>query len=425
MSRHPDIPADATVRTFEHGRLGRALNRVCGSLNLIRSGMIDPDIDRIIKRARSITKLQDYGDERFKEPMAKMLEGITPDRYAAIGRVFLIGMATRAITHRLRIEKWFEDNPAAIDIPVKRPIFVLGFPRTGTTLLQNLLSQASNRRHLQFWELTSPIPVHPDPVKDKAKRVKNVERDLFWAYKLVPEMPAIHDISPYSAEECWSLFANTAAVLNFDICHGLREYGDWLLDYDMEWPYREYRRLLQMLLHREGAEHLVLKCPEHLWFLDTLMKVFPDACIVWTHRDPVDAVASYSSFISIDRRTMMGKVDPHTIGPHIADRFLKGVNRGVAVRDGLEEDRIFDVEFYELVRDPIAMVHRIEEHFRLPCTDAAPIQAFLDNKRRDKRGQHRYTPEMFGLDVSDTRASFQTYIERFGVVMEPPGSPAR
>ncbi len=424
MSSQPAIPADATVRTFELGRLGRALNRVCGMLDVVGSGMIDPDVDRVIRRARSIAKLHDFGDERVREPLGKLLEGITPANYAALGRVFLTGIGTRAIIHRLRIEKWFRDHPEALDIPVERPIFVLGFPRTGTTLLQNLLSQTRNRRHLQFWELTSPIPVHPDPVKDKAKRVKRVERDLYWAYKLVPEMPAIHDISPYSAEECWSLFANTCAVLNFDICHGLREYGDWLMEYDMEWPYREYRRLLQMLLHREGAEHLVLKCPEHLWFLDSLMKVFPDACIVWTHRDPIDAVASYSSFISIDRRTMMGRVDPRSIGPHIADRFLKGVNRGMAVRDQLSEDRIFDVEFYELVQDPVTMVHRIEDHFSLPRTGEPLLRSFLDNKRRDKRGQHRYTPQMFGLDVSETRASFEAYIERFGVVMEPPEAPS-
>jgi hypothetical protein len=420
MSSLPHIPADATVQTFQHGRLGRWLNRLCGTLDLVNGGMIDPDVDRVIKRARSITKLHDYGDERVLEPLGRALAGITKRDYAAIGRVFLIGMATRAMIHRLKIEKWFKDNPSALDIPVKRPIFVLGFPRTGTTLLQNLLSQTPGRRHLQFWELTSPIPVHPDPARDKAKRISNVNRDLYWAYKLVPEMPAIHDIGPESAEECWSLFANTMAVLNLDIAHGVKDYGDWLLTYDMEWPYREYRRLLQMLLHREGAEHLVLKCPEHLWFLDSLLKVFPDAAIVWTHRDPIDAVASYSSFISIDRRTMMGKVDPLSIGPHIADRFLKGVNRGMAVRDGLAEDRIFDVEFYELVQDPAAMVHRIEDHFDLPRTDGALLQGFLDSKRRDGRGQHRYTPEMFGLDVSETRASFQSYIERFGVVMDPP-----
>ena len=275
---------------------------------------------------------------------------------------------------------------------------MLGFPRSGTTLLQNLLEQAPSRRALRFWELTNPIPEHEEPSRDRAARVRRAERDLTWAYWFVPEMEEMHEVRADTAEECWPLLANTWSVLNFDICHGLVPYGDWLLKQEMAWAYREYRRQLQLLLWRERVDQLVLKCPEHLWFLDSVLEAFPDACIVWTHRDPLDCVASYSSLISLSRRTLQGRIDPAQIGPHIADRFHQGVERAMAARDAIgDESRFFDVNFRELVADPVGMTNRIEERFGLDPTDHRLLDDWLTKKRADAPGRHRYDPAMWDL----------------------------
>ena len=342
-------------------------------------------------------------------------------RYTPLARAFIRAVCLRSVVHRLKIEQWWKEHPEAADIPIERPIFVLGFPRTGTTVLQNMLQQAPHRRAPQFWELTSPIPWHADLERDRTARIKRAEGDLRLAYRIVPEMGEVHEVRATTAEECWPLLGNTLAVVNFDICHGLREYGTWLMTYDMEWAYREYRRMLQMLLWRLPAKQLVLKCPEHLWELEPLLKVFPDACIVWSHREPSDCIASYSSMISLSRRTLQGRIDPLEIGPHIAERFHVGVTRAMAARDALgDESRFFDVDFFDLVGDQVGMVQRIERYFDLHPTDPALFERWLNRERADGRGKHRYDPAMWGIERDAIHAQFADYIERFGITLSPP-----
>jgi hypothetical protein len=370
----------------------------------------------VLRAAKRGTGLDDFGDERFRAGMHRTLEVVDRGPYTPLGRAFIRATSVRLARHRLRIEQWFKDHPETAQIPIEKPIFVLGFPRSGTTLLQNLLEQAPSRRALRFWELTNPIPEHEEPSRDRAARVRRAERDLTWAYWFVPEMEEMHEVRADTAEECWPLLANTWSVLNFDICHGLVPYGDWLLKQEMAWAYREYRRQLQLLLWRERVDQLVLKCPEHLWFLDSVLEAFPDACIVWTHRDPLDCVASYSSLISLSRRTLQGRIDPAQIGPHIADRFHQGVERAMAARDAIgDESRFFDVNFRELVADPVGMTNRIEERFGLDPTDHRLLDDWLTKKRADAPGRHRYDPAMWDLHADPIREKFAKYIERFGI----------
>ena len=408
---------DVTVSVLEHRFIEKVANAACRVSEGLSLPFTKMDIDGILAEAKRKTGLTDTGDERFLEPLARLLDQVTDhSRYTPLARGFIHGVVVRCVVHRLKIEQWFKDHPEADDIPIERPIFVLGFPRTGTTVLQNLLEQAPHRRALQFWETTSPIPWHDDLERDRKARIKRSDRDLFWAYRVVPEMAEVHEVKSETAEECWPLLSNTMAVVNFDICHGLEAYGEWLMGYDTEWAYAEYRRMLKMLLWRIPAKQLVLKCPEHLWMLGPLLRVFPDACIVWTHREPFDCVASYSSMISLSRRTLQGRIEPPRIGPHIAERFHVGVTRAMAARDALgDESRFFDVDFKELIGDRVGMVGRIEDHFDLPRTDPALLKGWLDEKRADSRGSHRYDAAMWGLDEPGINAMFADYMGRFGL----------
>ena len=409
-----------TVQDLEHRPLERIGNLACSVSQTLGLPFTSLDVDSLLRTARRQTGLSDFGDDRFMEPMRKVVEQVTDfERYTPLARAFIRTVCLRALVHRLRIEEFFTKHPEAADIPIERPIFVLGFPRTGTTVLQNLLEQPDHRRALQFWETTSPIPWHDDLDRDRAARIKRSDRDLYWAYRVVPEMREVHEVKSTTAEECWPLLSSTFAVVNYDICHGLKPYGRWLMGYDMEWAYAEYRRMLQMMLWRIPAQQLVLKCPEHLWELAPLLSVFPDACVVWTHREPFDCIASYSSMISLSRRTLQGRIDPREIGPHIAERFHVGVTRAMEARDALgDERRFFDVDFYDLVKDRVGMVGRIEQHFELEPTDPALLQSWLDTKRADSRGSHRYDAAMWGLDRDTIHEQFRAYIDRFDITLK-------
>ena len=410
---------DVTIQVLEHRFIERWANRAAALSEALRLPFTRLDVDHILRTAKRQSGLSDWGDERFIEGLTQTVKVVDDPSYTPLARAFITAVCIRSVVHRLKIEQWFKDHPETADIPIEKPIFVLGFPRTGTTVLQNLLEQAPHRRAPEFWELTSPIPQHADFTRDQRSRIKRIESDLFWAYAVVPEMAEVHEIRATTAEECWPLLSNTFNVVNFDICHGLKPYGDWLMQQDGEWAYREYRRMLQMLLWRTPAKQLVLKCPEHLWFLGSILKVFPDACVVWTHRAPFDCIASYSSMISLSRRTLQGKIVPADIGPHIAERFNTGVTRAMAARAAHgDESMFFDVAFPELVSDRVGMVQRIEAHFGLEQTDRPLLEGWLETKRADGRGNHRYDPAMWGLEPDAINAQLSAYIGRFGIGAE-------
>ncbi len=152
---------------------------------------------------------------------------------------------------------------------------------------------------------------------------------------------------------------------------GNTEFGDYLLKEDSRSSYQFYKLALQALEHRavmrgaKPSEHFVLKCPEHLWFLDALLDTFPDACIVWTHRDPVASVASYSSLASLNYRMIYGHIDSERVGRHTQMRFKQGVQRAMEVRKRVGEAQFFDVGFKELVGDPMKVVQNIRKHFNI------------------------------------------------------------
>ena len=418
IAAHADAPA--TVARDDYRPLVRMIDLVCGGLQGIGLplGRLDPG--SILDAARSRTGLKDWGKEDFLVPMDRILAEARGAPFSSLARCVVRQTFIAAVSNRLRIEDWYRRNPAASQERIERPVFILGFPRTGTTLLQNLLSLDPGARALRFWELQSPVPVHADPAVDRHRRLRTARATLQAAYFVAPEMEFVHEIGPETAEECWPLFANTFAVLNWDIAGGLRGYGQWLLGQDMCGPYAEYRRQLQMMAHHQPTRRFVLKCPEHLWFIDALLDVFPDASIVWTHRDPVDSVASYCSLISLNRRMLYGHIDHPAIGAHIEQSFAQGVDLAMQARARHPHARFYDVSFRALVKDPKVVVRQLKDALDIehaPDQDAR-IDAWLENERKDKRGAHHYDAARFGLEPGRVYQRFADYIDRYQIPLK-------
>jgi hypothetical protein len=410
------MPRD-TVHRQATGPLASAISLGFGAFEA--AGLIDRQLsaDAICERAMRETGLSDFGHDRFLEPMRQMMSAVNNANLSPFGRAIERGLALRGASNRLQLEDLYKKHPEIESTPVERPVFVVGFPRTGTTVLQNLLCQQRGWRGLEQWELSRPAPVHHNRERDIAKRKRMAANDLRGAYAVTPEMGAIHAIGPTTFEECWYLFTHSFKLLNLDIAHGLEQYGDWLLQQSLTDAYTEYRRALKALLWRRPASRLVVKCPEHLWFLDDLLRVFPDACIVWTHRDPFKVVASYSSMTALTRRTLYGSFDPRQVGEHIERRFAEGVSRAMRVKHRLPASRFYDVDFNDLVEDPGSVVRDIKSHFRLEhdaSTDAS-MARYLAAKRSDARGKHIYTPERFGLQRDAVHETFAGYLSEHAI----------
>ena len=415
--------SDYTVTQLEYTPLFKAIDALLRGLDWLGMPFTQLDADKILREARRSTGLTDWGREDFIEPLRRLLETARGKDLSGIARFSTHQICVKAMQNRLWIEDYVRRHPEVEDIPIERPVFILGFPRTGTTLLQNLMSQTGTLRPLRFWELSSPVPAYEDRERDIRVRKSRASTIVKAAYFVAPEQRHIHQLGVETAEECWPLFFNAFQVMNYDLTADFRDFGDWMMGRDMVPAYTYYKRQLQILAHHTPTRHFLLKCPEHLWFVDALLKVFPDACVVWTHRDPVASVASYCSLSSLQRRMLYGHIDRPAIGAHIRDRFRIGVERAMTARREIaDESRFFDVDFQQLVTDPIAMVHRIKGHFGIPHADGADatMQAWLDNGRKDKRGQHRYSAEQWGLDQGAIHAEYADYLERFSIPVKAP-----
>jgi hypothetical protein len=369
----------------------------------------------IVRAAERRTGLNDWGDDRVMTALDAMSSHVARPEFTHLSRALSRQTLVKGGALRLRLVEYLKSNPAIGKTPIERPVFVLGFPRSGTTLLQNLLCLSDSRRGLEFWELNNPVPVCEDKVADQERRKKSAGRVLDLAYRLAPEMREIHEVGVDTFEECWYLFWPTFMVLNTDLQTSLPTLGDWLMTADMRWAYGEYRRTLQGLIHERPTEQLVVKCPEHLWFLDSLLEVFPDACIVWNHRDPVASIASYCSLISLPHRMHFGSFDTKLIGEHITHRFHEGVSRAMDMRAKAEPGQVFDVDFGALCTDPAAVVRQVTDHFGLAPVQEARIEAYLNNGRADKKGAHKYDAARYGLDSQAIRTRFADYIAAHGL----------
>lgn len=411
--------ADAayTVQREQYPTWCKGLNFFLDVLQRCGSPIGTLEEESIVHAAQRMTGLDDWGSQDFREPLRVLLQDSNQADYTALGKVIIRQGLITALSQRLSLEAYIKKHPEIEGIPIQKPIFILGFPRTGTTLLQNLLALGQGRRALQMWELLTPVPLSDTHEVDQKKRIRRVQRMLNLSSFLAPEIESIHAAQATSVEECNFLFVGSCAVLHYDLALGLRRFGDWLLQYDMTSPYREYRRCLQVLAQQRSTQHFVLKYPGHLWFLEALLDVFPDARIVWTHRDPVESIASCCSMFSLSYRTLYGKIDHQRLGQHLTDRLLDGVERAMVVRDRVGSKQFFDVDFQALTENPLTMVQQINESFDLPFDGetAKAMQAWLHAQQKNRRTAHIYNTQRYGLDPAVTHQRYAQYIQRFNI----------
>ena len=373
------------------------------------------DPKSIVAEAQRQTGFIDYGNTSCIEALTKLMQIAEASQLTALGRIMTRSTCVKAIQNRLWLQHWESENKAYFGT-VNRPIFIVGLPRSGTTVLQNLISCDPNRRGLPFWEILTPCPIDTRSKVDLRKRHRIGANIVAGAYYMAPEQRFIHRISAESAEECWPIMFNAFAVLNFELAQGFQGWADWLLTHgDMDESYATYRRFLEICQGRLPGQQLVLKCPEHLWFLPQLVSCFPDAEIVWTHRQLNEIVPSYASLSSLIQRTPRGRIDPVSVGQRLSPLIEVGLERGIKARSDLG-NQICDVAFNEICLNPIAAVERVYTHFGRTVTDAhrKAMTFYLNAKRSDYRGAHEYNPLIWGLDTDLTGGIGQHYVKACG-----------
>jgi hypothetical protein len=364
------------------------------------------------------TGLDDFGDPAFREPLRRLLASLeTEARLNLVGRMAAREDITGMLCNRLRIEHDRRENPRIGAVRIRRPLFITGLPRSGSTFLHGLLAQDPANRVPEHWEARFPSPPPERASYETDPRIERAARDIRWFFRLAPEFRRIHPIGARLPEECVVILSHSFLSFQFSTTWFVPAYQAWLDEQDLAPAYRIHHRVLQQLQWRCAGERWVLKAPPHLPGLRALFATYPDAGVIVTHRDPLEVVASVASLHVALRSVFSDSVDPVAVGPEVSRMLADDIRRGFGARDdgSVPADRFVDLRYTELVRDPLAAVRGIYRHFDLPLSSAAEerMGRYVATHPKDEHGPHNYDLEQFGLDPERERERYRAYSERW------------
>ncbi len=376
-------------------------------------------LDKAFKR----TGLDDLGDTSFLEAFRVLLQAYkTEAGFNFLGQVCVHGDTVRTLANRLRLVADRRLYPAIADEVICRPLFITGLPRSGTTFLHALLAQDPAHRAPQVWEVMHPSPPPEAVSYARDPRIATTARELKWVDILMPEFKTVHLIDAQLPQECIAITSHDFRSYTFESMYHVPSYRAWHDGQDKRPEYEYHRHFLQHLQWRTPGKRWVLKAPSHLLALEGLLKVYPDAGIILTHRDPLKVLPSCASLTEVLRRAFSDQVDKVSLAQEVRQRWEEGAGLAVKYRQmpGDLQERLFDVRYPDLVREPMSMVRSIYEFFNLELTPAAEaaMQRFLQANPKNKDGVHRYSLEEFRLNPHEERRRFQFYLDFFGLEPE-------
>ena len=363
--------------------------------------------DDLHASASRITGLADFGPDDYTDGLGMLLESYARDaELTPSGEKATRALLRGALMARLLSEAGWQAHPGYAEVAVERPVFVTGLPRTGTTALHRLLVADPAHQGLELWLAEAPQPRPPRPAWADDPVFQYIAAACAKHHVEHPEFMGVHYVAADQVEECWQLLRQSMRSVSWECLAHLPSYSAWLRGQDWTGAYRRHRRNLQ-LIGLGTDRRWVLKNPSHLFALDALLAVYPDALIVQTHRAPGVAIASVCSLTAQASAGWSGTFTGGAIGRDQLELWASGLERFAAERTRHDPARFFDVRYEDLVRDPLGTAESVYGYFGLPFTGAAAdgMRALSADGRTGTA--HRYALADFGLTE-------EKVAERFG-----------
>ncbi|MEM7340762.1 MAG: sulfotransferase [Actinomycetota bacterium] len=369
-----------------------------------------PSAEELMARACKATGLDDFGPGAVHDPLHALLEPMRHDSsMTAIGLFAWPNMLQQLLTSRLQVVAHRKAHPELADMELRRPIIITGMPRTGTTLLYNLLASIPGARPLMGWESMDPFPDHRLALR----------RARYWAWvtfvnATIPQLKTIHTLDPHGPDEGLELMDRTLHSFNFMLYN--YDYNDWLLertDREMVEAWQVWRYQLQMLQASGPDGYWVLKAPTYMGLFPTVDALVPNARYVMTHRDLHNALPSAMSLVTVVGAAMRypGQQVPL---PRFVDRMTEMANQ---TRKQIEQRPNVQVLYPEFIADPAASVRQILTTFgeEIPDDLDARVATHLAAHPQHKNGRHDYRLERFGLEQDDLEPYAADYARDLGL----------
>jgi hypothetical protein len=367
--------------------------------------------DDIAAAAVRTTSLDDFGGTAHEEGLRLLVDdlaspeaGLTP-----LGNGFHRREVKSALVGRLLTQQRFTEHPEHVDVPVARPIFVVGLPRTGTTALHRLLHADPRHQGLELWLTEYPQPRPPRETWEQDPIFSAMQAAFSEHHIENPEFMGIHYMDATSVEECWRLLRQTGKSISYESLANVPRYSAWLAQQDWTDAYERHRANLQLIGLNDPEKRWVLKNPSHLVALDSLMKVYPDALVVCTHRDQVASIASACSLSAEATAGTSTTFVGQTIGRTQLEMLSRSWRTFTKARAAYDQAQFVDVDYRAFVQDPVRTTRGIYDAFGLdwtPEVDAAVTALDTESRSGGKRPRHAYSLDDYGLTESDVRAAF-------------------
>jgi hypothetical protein len=359
--------------------------------------------------------------ESWRDGLGRLCEGlVTEARLNDLGVEIAALDVVRPLKNRLEIVQRRKAHPEVAEGKIERPIFIVGQPRTGTTILFDLLAQDPQLRPPLTWEVDAPRPVPQPETYDSDPRIAETQASLEMSRQIIPGFMSWHPLGAQVGQECVRITASQFCSMIFSVQYRLPTYYKWLLyEADHRPSYRFHRIFLQHLQSGKDGQWL-LRSPAHLWTLDTLVQEYSDAVIVQTHRDPLKVISSISALTNHLRRMASDETTVAECAMKSCEEIVVGLQRGMTLRESLPADQVIDVQFADFMRDPFTTIWSLYARLDRELTPTAEqrMRDFLAAHPGDGGGG-RYSWADTGLDAGLLREQVAAYQQRYDVPSEP------
>ena len=404
--RRPHRPLSVSL----FNRVGRAARRLGfgGAL----------DVGRMIAAARRRTGLSDFGDEWFLEPLEVLVDSINAEaRLTPLGAAIQRARIVSALAIRLRAAQLLREHPEILDLDLGRILLIAGLQRTATTTLHRLLAADPEIRALSAWEVLSPVPLRGERTEAPRRRMRQAKRAARAIGFLAPDFRAVHPMAYDAPEEDVLLLDLSFMSQAPEAAMHVPSYSRWLETRDHTKCYEYMLTVLKILHWQRPGDRWVLKTPHHMEHLDVILDVFPDVCVIQTHRDPKKSVPSFCSMVAHGRGIFSDHVDPAEIGAHWMRKIRRMMERSMNVRRSADKGVFIDVSFYDLIADPLGELRRTYGAAGIDFTEEAADAAGIASERsgNDGHGRHVYSPASFGLDEETIDEYSEAYCRKYRI----------
>jgi hypothetical protein len=356
-------------------------------------------------------------------PLRQLCTALETEAHLSLaGRLAAKWDATRCLENWLRLRDEARRTPRIDEIAIRRPLIITGLPRSGTTFLHRLLDCDPANLSPSCWQVMAPYP----PLHGPDRRIPKTTGQLRCFARLAPGFQAAHPLSATAPQECSEIAAQTFQSLRYDTLFRVPSYLAWLDGEGHAAAYRFHRQFLQHLQHQLGPmpddRRWILKCPDHVFALESARQVYPDARIVLVHRDPIKVLASVASLTETLRRPFTRRIDRAEIGLQVATRWEQGAAAMMAAAPAgrIATDGIFHLQYSEISKDPLAAVRGLYRHFdmALSADVAAKMQSEVSRRPRGGYGKNLYDLRNHGLSADRERSRFASYTRHFDIASE-------